>query len=300
MVEMARQVMSRLPDTASVVVLNFTPVASQHESRLGAYLAERFGAALKARGGTRLRLIERQAGSKAFYEEMKYMVNRPDPVKVLEHFQAQWAIVATYDLDEESRSLEVVSLRAVPRAGADVAVACGCRAVGEYARWQKDEKALLPTECSSQLLDFLNARGAWDAIGSVSMVEAGSGGVVPANGEIAVGDGVELRVEVKQPCFLYILGWDGDNKIMTALSPQKGQSAKTGAGTFTLGPFEARAPGGYNWVKAIAARQELGSEFVASEKYIVDKQMQDRMVEKIEALGDDNWGSEFFPFRIVE
>jgi len=300
MAEMARQVMSRLPDTASVVVLNFTPVASQHESRLGAYLAERFGAALKARGGARLRLIERQAGSKAFYEEMKYMVNRPDPLKVLEHFQAQWAIVASYALDGESQSLEIVSLRAVPRAGADVAVACGCRVVGEYARWQKDEKALLPTEMSSKLLDFLPQNGSWDAIGDVGMFEHGVDREIPANGEIRVGDIVKLQVDVKQPCFLYILGWDGDNGIMTVLSPREGQSAKVGAGTFTLGPFRADPPAGYNWAKVIAARHELGSEFVASEKFIKDKQMQDRMVERIEALGEDNWGSDFFPFRIVE
>ena len=231
---------------------------------------------------------------------MKYIVNRPDPREVLEHFQAEWAIVASYSLDEESRTLEVVSLRAVPRAGAEVAVACGCRAVGEYERWSRDEKTLLPTEVSRKLVDFLPANGAWDALGSVGMIESGSGRQVPANGEIAVGDGVELKVEVKQPCFLYILGWDDDNKIMTVLSPRQGQSAKTGAGTFTLGPFTAQAPGGYNWAKVVAARQELSSEFVASEKFIKDRQMQDRMVEKIEGLGQDNWGSEFFPYEIVE
>jgi len=298
---MARAVVDGLPARTKVVVLNFTSFRSQDVSQLGVYLAKRFGTILASQGRGRITVIDRPLGSSAFLEEMKYTVDRPDPREVLKRFKADCAVVASYDLRDADRTLQLVELKALPTTGADVKVAVDCRANDDYETWRDYSQELLPN-MSETLRGFFVENGELAALGAPKMFQK-DGPEIPANGSVRVGDYFKFSVQVKIPSYVYVLGWDQTNRIVTVLFPEPGQPANVGTGSFTFPTGQyyalARPPAGSNVVKVIATTTDIGLT-ATGEMMVKDRAVQDKLVRTILDLGASNWGSVTFPFQIVE
>ena len=143
----------------------------------------------------------------------------------------------------------------------------------------------------SMTLFFLE-KGRWDAV-DIARMETSTGARIPSNGKVKVNTQVRLKVKVKKECHLYILGWDQTNSILTVLFPGAGENSRTGVGDFYLphkGYFRADPPAGYNWVKAVATKENIGL-ISTGEKLLEDPKSQNEVVRKIRALGPDGWGS---------
>jgi hypothetical protein len=298
---MAKAVADGLPAGTKVVVLNFSPFRSQDVSQLGVYLAKRFGTILARQGQGRITVIDRPLGSNAFLEEMNYTVDRPDPREVLKRFEAGCAVVATYDLRDNDRTLQLVELKALPTSGADVRVAVDCRANDDYETWRDFSQELLPN-MSETLRGFFVENGELAALGAPRMFRK-DGPEIPANGSVRVGETHKFSVLVKQPCYVYVLGWDQTNRIVTVLFPEPNQPANVGVGSFTFPTGRnyavAKPPAGSNVVKVIATTADIGLT-ATGELMVKDPAVQDKLVRKILDLGSRNWGSVTFPFQIVE
>jgi len=303
MAKLARQVKARLPDTVSVVVFNFTPQTTSQTTQLGVYLAKKFSNAL-FRAGVRVR--SRELGRVAVEEEMKYTVDRPDARELLKHFQADYAVMATYGLRDGDCALELVEVAAVPTTGSELDWAGGCLVKaepGEFEHWAGLESRILPN-MSRKLKGFLTEDGSWDVLESPRMVTK-DGAQIPSNGEVVVGTFHKFWVKVKQSCHLYVLGWDQTNSIMTVLfpDPARGENSFTGVGDFCIpsGNVYAHAipPAGYNGVRFVATKSDIGLRATGQELQS-DPTVQDAMVDKILSLGPDAWGAVTFSCWIKE
>jgi hypothetical protein len=298
---LARKAAGALTPGSRVVVLNFSPLGGEGVSRLGVYLAKKFTAYLAQEAGMGLTVIARAEGERAFIAEDSFTVDRPDPREVLERFKAQWGIVATYDLAENDCCLELVSVTAVPTAGAEAKFGASCRIpgpAGEFERWQSMDRLRLPN-MSEKLRRFLAEQGGWDVLGRPQMFKK-DGPEVPANHAIQVGDYVKIKINVREPCYLYALGWDQTNAIMTVLFPGKHERSSVGAGEFSVptGGYYGQAipPAGYNCVRLVATRTDAG----LSEDFVKETQTQDAMVDKFLSLPRGDWGTADFPYRIEQ
>jgi hypothetical protein len=155
---------------------------------------------------------------------------------------------------------------------------------------------------SETLRGFFVENGELAALGAPRMFQK-DGPEIPANGNVRLGNYFKFSVQVKSPCYVYVLGWDQTNKIVTVLFPESNQPANVGVGSFTFptGINYARAspPAGSNVVKVIATTSDIGLT-ATGEVLVRDPAVQDKLVATILDLGAGNWGSVTFPFQIVE
>jgi hypothetical protein len=149
---------------------------------------------------------------------------------------------------------------------------------------------------------FLCQNGRLDAVEIVGM-ETRDGGMVPANGRVRVGRDYRLKVNVKQECFLYVLGWDQTNGFLTVLFPGRGENPRTGKSSPTLpggsGWIQAIAPAGYNLLKVVATTEDVGLESTG-QNLVQSPQLQNELVTRIRALGAEQWGAASFGYYIEE
>jgi hypothetical protein len=300
--EMAQAMVGQLTSGSRVVVANFMPLTRPQASMLGVYLAKRFSTVLYEVGKGRIVVVDRGQAVRIVAEEMRYTVSLQDPKKLLERFQADYAVVATYNLRKPDCVLELVELKAIPTSGAEVTFGSNCLlrgSPGDFDYWLGLDGQLLPN-MSEKLSQFLAENGKWDAVETPAM-QTRAGQTVSANGNVKTGTEVKLKIRVKTQCHLYVLGWDQTNSIMTMLFPMQGQQSLTGPGEYMLpveGFYVTQPPLGYNWVKAVATRSDIG--LVAGDAFIQDPEAQDAQVDKILGLGEGNWGAAVFGYYIVE
>lgn len=287
---LAGQMAAKLPKESRVVVANFERQGRAQSTRLGAYLAKRFTVALSHAGAM---IIDRTAGEKTLADELLFTVNRMDCKALLEHFQAAWGVFATYDLREDS-GVELSDVKAVSTTGAETPFVGGClvkAGASDLSYWQKLEGELLPN-MSPRLARFFAESGKWNVV-ETPRLELGSGEAVAANGSIPTGATYRARVRLKEPAFVYVLGWDQTNSILTVLFPARDETPAQPAGEILLPPkgfMRADPPAGYNILKVIAARKEVGL-LSSGESFLSDPALQTALVDSIEKLGSDNWGS---------
>lgn len=298
----ARQLLDQLPAKSRVVVSNFTRLGGGQGTMLGVYLAKRFGVALAAAAGSRLTIIDRELGTKSVMEEMRFTVDRQSAKELLEHFRADYAVMATYDLGRGGCALELVELKAVSTTGAEVPFAGGCLLPGttdDYAYWQRLEGQQLPN-MNDKLQQFVVKNGDWNAVEDLRL-ELASGSSLPASGELAIDSRVRVNVKLGQACYLYVFTWDQSHARMNVLFPSPQKPALAGPGEIAIpgsGFFRAYGPAGYNWVKAVATKHDL--EFTVTDSSSVDAQALENLADRILALGSADWGARTFGYWNVE
>lgn len=297
----SRDMLKRLPKGSRVVVSNFSRLGSSQTTMLGVYLAKRLSVALKTEDTTQVTLVDRGAGEQAVTQEMEFTPDPTDPRALLGHFKAEYAITVTYDIRPDSL-LELVEAEAVPTTGAEVPFACQCvvRSGSDDVRyWQKLENEPLPNMTEKQRR-FVAESGRLNAVEGLRL-ELSSGAEVPANGEVAIDSRLRITVQLSQACPLYVLSWDQTHSRTFVAFPGPGRPALAGPGEITIpesGYFRSYGPAGYNWVKAIALKQDVG--FVVSDSSCQDAQALDALADTIMSLGPDNWGAKTFGYWNVE
>ncbi|MCX6841638.1 MAG: hypothetical protein NTX53_05085 [candidate division WOR-3 bacterium] len=301
--QIARELSGTLKPGSRVVVANFGRLGTDRTSALGTYLGRRFSIALHSVAAGRITVIDRSAGEEVAIEEMRFAVDRIDPRELLKRFEADYAVVGTYELREGECALELVELKAIPKFDAEVAFGKSCLVEGgpsEYGFWQDMEHRKMPV-VGRKMVELVNAQGTLGALRSARLTTL-DGRVIPANGKVEVGAELKVQVEVAKECHLYVLGWDSDNGFLTVLSPKEGENSLTGAGMFEYprGTFaRADLPAGYNWLKVVATTKEIGL-VSTGEGFLSDAKLQDEYAKRILDLGPEGWGSISFGYSIVE
>lgn len=301
----ARTIAGELPAGSRVVVLNLEPFGGGRQfTMLGVYLAQRLSGELRAAAGTNITVIDRQAGEKAWLEEMRYSIELTEPAELLQGFGADVALVGDYRLRPDEHTLELISIKAIQTGRADVTV-CSHRHIrtgpGEYADWVNLEKQI-PRGVTEKMVEFLSKHGEMDAIESIRLRTA-DGREVRENQDIRVGEQMKLEVGISRECNIMVIGWDHTNEIFTVLHPHEGDSPEFGAGQFVLprgtATYRALPPPGYNWLRVIATTEDIRYRGVPP-GFVVDQATQNSIVDRILALGPRNWGSRSFAVNIVE
>lgn len=296
---LAKEMAGKLPKGCRVVVANSSRLGPAQPSMLGVYLRKRLAAALSQQG---VLIIDRPAGESAVGQELLFTAGPTDYKKLLKHFGADYAVFATYDLREDC-GVELSDVKAVSTSGAETPFVGGClvkAGASDLSYWQKLEAVPLPN-MSPSLARFFTESGDWNVV-ETPRLELSSGDAVAANASIPTGAMFRARVSLKEAAFVYVLGWDQTNSIMTVLFPGRGEVPAQPAGEILLPPkgfMRADPPAGYNTLKVIAARKQIGL-LSTGESFLSDPALQTALVDSIDALGSDNWGSANAGYYIVE
>ncbi len=300
----ARECVRSLPQGSRVAIGRIPTVVGADETRLSLDLANRFGDALVIeanRSGGRCSVKNRELGEDATNAEMRYITRPIDPRKLLREFEADYAVCGTYELRSGSRSLEV-RLRAVKTTGADVHFAGCCRAAGDYYEWQRKHEQLLPN-LDPGVERFLREEGKWQAVASIRVVKRG-GRLVPSPGNVRVGTEVKVRVVTRESGYLYVFGWDQDNRIVTLLYPARGENPFVSKDTIMVPPgqvyVKAVGPPGYNWVKAVMSKKPVESVWTSTGMLKKGETVLKPVIEELTSLGRSDWSSRAVGVTIEE